>query len=278
MNPLLSVSEVNADGAVSSSPPQGDPGHAVLICLLGPFRVLKAGHPVDVRNGGKWETLLTHMALRLETGMTRESLLALLWPDGNPALATESLNSLMYRLHRCLGDALAGAGPIMHAGGRYRINVAAGVGVDVTQFENLARTGQEYCRIGDFGAAFDAFDRATLIYRGDLSAGSDVHAVMERERLRDVYSTLLSRLAEHHFVRGEYGPSAERALAILTRDPCREDIHRLIMRCYARLGKRAQALRQFRLCASMLSSEFDAVPEPATLALFEQLRLTPSSV
>jgi len=37
-------------------------------------------------------------------------------------------------------------------------------------------------------------------------------------------------------------------------------------------------LRQYRLCESILRSEVDAVPERATLALFEQVRLTPDSV
>jgi hypothetical protein len=50
------------------------------------------------------------------------------------------------------------------------------------------------------------------------------------------------------------------------------------MRCYVRRGERAQALRQFRICESVLRTEFNAPPEPATLALFERVRLTPAEV
>jgi hypothetical protein len=50
------------------------------------------------------------------------------------------------------------------------------------------------------------------------------------------------------------------------------------MRCHVRRGERAQALRQYRLCESVLRSEFETDPEPATKALFEQIRLDPDSV
>lgn len=50
------------------------------------------------------------------------------------------------------------------------------------------------------------------------------------------------------------------------------------MRCYVRQGERAEALRQYRLCESVLRVEFDALPEPATTALFAQIRLDPGSV
>jgi hypothetical protein len=50
------------------------------------------------------------------------------------------------------------------------------------------------------------------------------------------------------------------------------------MRCYVRLGERAQALHQYRLCEAMLRSEFQATPEPATTELFDRIRLAPEHV
>jgi DNA-binding SARP family transcriptional activator len=50
------------------------------------------------------------------------------------------------------------------------------------------------------------------------------------------------------------------------------------MRCHVRRGERSQALRQYRLCQQILRAEFDAAPEPATEALFEQVRLAPSAI
>ncbi len=55
--------------------------------------------------------------------------------------------------------------------------------------------------------------------------------------------------------------------------PCREDAYRMLMRCYIRRGERAAALNLYRRCVDILRAEFDAVPEPTTTALFEQIRL-----
>jgi hypothetical protein len=37
-------------------------------------------------------------------------------------------------------------------------------------------------------------------------------------------------------------------------------------------------LRQYGLCRQILAAEFDAVPEPETVELFELVRLDPTSV
>jgi DNA-binding SARP family transcriptional activator len=102
--------------------------------------------------------------------------------------------------------------------------------------------------------------------------------VVERERLRVRYLTLLARLADVHFSQGEYDACLGLAWRLLGHDPCREDAHRLVMQCYTRLGERAHALHQYRLCADILRAEFDAAPEAATLALFDQIRLSPERV
>jgi hypothetical protein len=50
------------------------------------------------------------------------------------------------------------------------------------------------------------------------------------------------------------------------------------MRCYVRLGERARALRQYRICCESLDAEFEAPPEPLTEALFNRIRLDPDCV
>jgi DNA-binding SARP family transcriptional activator len=249
----------------------------VLVCLLGSFRVLRSGKAVAVR-GAKAESLLCHLALRPQNGAPRETLLCALWPNGDPGLAGQSLNSLVYSLHRTLGTGLEGAPPVVHEDGWYRLNTEAGVGVDAVWFDALTAAGERRARGGDHGAAAVYYRRAVRLFRGDLCAGNDAYAVVERERLRARHLTLLARLADRDFRAGDYGACLEGALRLLALDPCREDAHRLVMRCYVRRGERAQAMRQFRVCERILRSEFDAPPEAATLALFEQVRTTPEQV
>lgn len=250
----------------------------ILICLLGNFYVRKRGESVRVSNGGKAEALLSALALQSDYCVSRDGLLGILWPNTHSELAIQSLNSLVYTLHKRLGDAIGGAAPVLHADGYYLLNVEAGVGVDVACFDALAQAGDRQADAGNRSAAAAAYDCALRLYRGDVCAGNDLHAVLERERLRARYLALLTHLADYYFSEGNHSACLDYAQRLLDKDPCREDAHRLIMRCYVRRGERAQALRQYRLCQDILRAEFDAVPEPATTALFDAVRLHPDSV
>jgi LuxR family maltose regulon positive regulatory protein len=259
--------------------PGGDEAHCpILICLLGNFLLLKAGQPIVLRNGGKTKALLGHLGLEQEHGLPRDTLLQLLWPMGDTALASQSLHSLVYSLHKLVGDALDGAAPVYHDEGGYRLNLAAGVGVDVTRFDALIKAGDQQARTGDLATASQTYRGAVELYRGDLCLDTDVQTRVERERLRTRYLTLLAQLADYHYSAGEYTASLEYAWRLLGRDPCREDARRLVMQCHVRQGQRAEALHQYRVCVATLRLEFDAAPETATTTLFEQIRLDPGSI
>jgi DNA-binding SARP family transcriptional activator len=249
----------------------------VLVCLLGPFGLFKNGSPVALRGGGRTEALFSTLALRHGKGVPRDVVLAEVWPEADPSLAGQALNTLVHNLHKLLGDALRGASPVQHIQGAYRLNLEAGVAVDTVCFEELAGAGDSQART-DPSSAMAAYQQAISLYRGDLHVGDAQQSLIERERLRARYLTLLARLASHYYNERDIDTCLQLALQLLEHDPCREDAHRLVMRCHVLRGERAQALRQYRLCEQILRSEFDVAPEPATLALFEKIRLDPTSI
>ena len=249
----------------------------VLICLLGPFRVLQAGRPVPMR-GGKTEALLCHLALRYASGSPRAVLLATLWPDSDATLAGEALRGRVKSLHTLLRAALGGAAPVLQVDGGLRLNAAAGVSVDIAHFDALATTGDQQTRAGDTVAAAAAYQHAVHLYRGDLCVAPDLHAAVERERLRARYLSLLASLAMYAYAAGDDAACLAYAQRLLAHDPCREDAHRLVMRCHVRRGERAQALHHYGVCVDILRAAYATTPEPATVALFEQVRRDPGSV
>jgi len=250
----------------------------ILICLLGYFRVLKVGRPVRVRNGGKIHALLATLSVRRGYRASRDVLLEALWPSGDEALSRQSLNTLVHGLHKQFGDAISGAAPVLHTDGYYRLNTEAGVGVDVACFDTLAGRGERQARLGNVAGAATAYRQALGLYRGDLCVATDSHSVVERERVRTRYLTLLAQVADYHYLAQNYDACLSATLELLAADPCREDGHRLAMRCHVRRGERAQALRQYRLCVAILRAEFAAAPEPATTALFDHVRTDPDSI
>jgi DNA-binding SARP family transcriptional activator len=158
------------------------------------------------------------------------------------------------------------------------LNTAGGLRVDIVEFESALEAAETLGTDGRTAAAIDSYRTALMLYTGDLGGGSDVTHLLERERLRARFLTALSRLADHYFVLGDYERSLASALELLHSDPCREDAHRVAMRCYVRTGARAQALRQYRVCTTVLALEFDAVPEPATVALYDLVRADPRRI
>lgn len=247
----------------------------VRICLMGGFRILTQGEPRIVRAGGKAELLLTSLALRHPSGVRRDALVNVLWPNADADLASQSLRTQLYGLHKLLGAALHDAPPVLHQGDNYRLNFEAGVEVDVHAFDDLLRAADVEARRGERPTAATLYDRAMDLYQGDLCGGSDVFGLIERERIRVQYLNALAWMAEYHFEADRVTETLRCALTVLANEPCREDAHRLVMRCYVRQGQRAQALRQYQLCLAILWREFETAPEWRTTQLFEQIRLAP---
>jgi DNA-binding SARP family transcriptional activator len=55
-------------------------------------------------------------------------------------------------------------------------------------------------------------------------------------------------------------------------DPCREDAHRLLMRCYASQGRVYQAVRQYEFCCRMLKGTLEVEPASETTRLYRVIR------
>jgi DNA-binding SARP family transcriptional activator len=253
-------------------------GAGVFIRLLGSFQILKMGQPISLRSGGKAEQFLSCLALHPRVGVHRATLVEQVWPDTPLTPASQCLNTLMHSLKAQLADALAGQPPIVHMQNRYMLNLPGGVRVDVLEFESAVSAGHRLMSQGSTAAAIEAYEGAAALYGGDLAAGSDISNLLERERLRVGCLTTLGRLADAHFELANYEHALDSAFRLLAVDPCREDAHRMVMRAHVRLGARAQALRQYHLCRSILQDEFDAVPEPATEQLFNLIRIDPGQV
>jgi DNA-binding SARP family transcriptional activator len=256
----------------------GDRPWPIMICLLGNFRLLVNGEALPIQAGSKSELFLTHLGLEFGRRVSREQLAQAIWPEREPALAAHSLRTLAYRIQKLLGTALQGTSPVLYEDRYYRLNIAAGIGVDIACFDALVTAGDQLIRVGDTEAALQAYRRAASLYRGELALAADVQMVVERERLLARYLTLLAQLADHYYQVGNYDECLAYLWRLLAREPGREDAHRQVMRCYVRRGERVMALHQYQVCVDILAAEYSVGPEQATIALTEQVRDCPESI
>ena len=90
--------------------------------------------------GAKAEALLCHLGRQHDRLVARDAILETVWPGHDPALAGQSLNSLIYT-RKSLGD--ESGDTVVHHDGGYRLN-DAGVGVDLAYFEELIQVGDGY--------------------------------------------------------------------------------------------------------------------------------------
>lgn len=250
----------------------------VVIAILGSVRLFLSGNPVPLVPESKSAHLLTCLALANQHRLPRAHILETIWPESDPALAGQALNSLNHQLNKTSAKYLNGAGLIVHETGYYRLNTPDRVWIDIDHFAEWSETGRRLLSTNDVNAGVNYCEQALALYHGDLCGDASIQTVIERERLRAAFLDLLVRLADHHYSHGDPGKALQYIQRVLAHEPCREDAHRQAMRCYVRLGQRAQALRHYRLCCQALAAEFDVEPEPATVALYEQIRLDPASV
>lgn len=242
------------------------------VCLLGRVRLLHYRQPVELTD--KAAALLYLLARRNHTGVERDVILAALWPEKDPRLASRSLNTLVWSVRRRLQPFLRSEHLICYSNGVYWLNTKVGIAIDVERFDALVDGGDMQARLGNTEAAAQLYQRAAAVYEGDLHLGTetDADAIIERERLRARLQALLVQLAEWSFERRDISSCMAAVQRVLASDPYREDMHRLLMRCHLALGQRSQALRQYHICMELLNAEYNAEPEPATTELFDQAR------
>ena len=120
-----------------------------------------------------------------------------------------------------------------------------------------------------------------MLYRGDLLDGFVIDEepfeqwlVHERERLRELALDALARLLRHQNSLEATEAATQTARRLLTLDPLREAVHRVLMRLHVRAGRREAALRQYEICIGLLRRELQLGPEPETRQLYEEILRT----
>jgi DNA-binding SARP family transcriptional activator len=265
----MSVLTATYDKAYEKTQPHS-PSVPVFICLLGPFRLFKQGDLL-FNNSQKAELLLSTLALQPKRVATRAFLLDTLWPDTDPGVSGPLLRGLLCKLRQAFNGVLGGQPLVMREDDRFRLNLSAGVGIDVTEFETAVLRGDQAQRTRDDVKTERHYAHALELYRGDLLAHSFMEAEIERERLRGLYLRALSYLTQDRFRKGDYVTCLNYAYQMLISNPLHEEAHRTAMRCYVRRNERGEALRQFQLCRNMLRTELNIMPERETLTLYQQI-------
>jgi adenylate cyclase len=217
--------------------------------------------------------LLTYLILE-KRPIRRDSLATLLWPE-------QSQSSARAGLRRALFDLRERLGPDWFEVDRERVQIraCAELWVDVWTFQAVLGEMSEEILLREDAPAV-RFTDAIALYRDDLLAGFSLRDTPAFEDWRffaaeDLRQQLIGALkiqVAFYAGRGEVETALSLARRWLASDPLDEEAHRLLMQLYASTGNRVAALRQYNHCITLIQQELGAPPDPATVALHEQIQ------
>jgi DNA-binding SARP family transcriptional activator len=274
--PLYLELEDQACASGATAEPAAPAAHdrpLLTVHLLGQLKVRLDEVPVDDWPSGRGRSLFKYLVTHRDPWPRREVLMDRFWPDAPPGAARNSLNVAVHGLRRAFRASAAGPVVVLE-GGAYQLDGRIRLWLDVDEFELHAAAGRRLEAAGEPAGAVAAYERALAIYQGDFLADDPYEdwPVLAREQLLLTYLDVLDRLSGLAFGQHQYGACVALCRQLLARDPCREDAHRRLMRCYSRQGQPHLALRQYQACTDDLHQELGVDPEPATAELARQLR------
>jgi DNA-binding SARP family transcriptional activator len=248
---------------------------SLCISLFGQFRVhcgqqvLTPGYP------RRLQELFAYLLLHRDHAHPRENLASLLWSDCATAQSKKYLRQALWQLQtvidaQCEPDSRR---LLLVDAERVRLNPDADLWLDVAVFERACSRTRDIAGHMLDSTQVGAVREAVGLYRGELLEGwFQDWCLYERERLQNLYLTMLDKLMAHCEACGEYESGLAHGARVLRYDGARERTHRRLMRLHYLAGDRTAALRQYDRCAAVLRSDLAVKPTARTVQLYEQIR------
>jgi Tol biopolymer transport system component/DNA-binding SARP family transcriptional activator len=204
--------------------------------------------------------ILALLASAGEQGLTRDKVLAYLWPDAEEERSRRMLNQALYALRQDLGsdDVFLGTREL-----RFNPDL---VSSDVAEFEEaLSRGKLEDAAARYAGPFLDGF-------RLPGAPEFDRWAEEERAGLAGSYAESLAKLARRSEDLGDWAQAVEWWRRAAAQDPLNGRVALRLMRALVAANDRNGALRHARVYEALVEQELDLPPDREVVAYAEQLR------
>ena len=248
----------------------GDLDQQLRLWLLGGFRVAVGPREIDPAQWRlrKVRSLMKLLALAPGHRLHREQAIEALWPNLAPEAASNNLRKALHVARRILAPTatVSGSSYLRLQDDVLVLAPDAHLWIDAEAFERGAADAR---RRGDPAA----YQTALESYGGELLPEDRYEdwTISRRETLRQDYLSLLGELAAVYERRREYASAIEIQQQLLAQDAGREEAHRSLMRLYAVIGRRQQALRQYQMLRDAVGGELDAEPDAESQHLYQEI-------
>jgi DNA-binding SARP family transcriptional activator len=240
----------------------------VRVHVLGGCAV-SAGAGRTLALAGPYRAVIGYVLAHRNRSVQRDELAGCVWAESDGAHARRCLSTTIWRMRKTLPD----APPLLTLeGDSLSFNWRAPAWVDAVAMElrllPFRRRQPESLGMPDLRR----IERAVRLYRGDFLAGiDDEWALIERQRLRNLYVDALYGLTLGHAAHLNWQEAVAAGRHLTAEEPLREDVHRLLMQGYVALGNRAKSIAQYQACERRLRDEIGVPPMPETVALYREI-------
>ncbi len=229
-------------------------GGAALVSAAGPL----TGRAVQRRR----LALAALLAVARDRGMSRDKLLAYLWPESDAERGRALLSDSVYRINQALErEAIVAVGD--------GLRLSAELPSDVAQFEDAIARGDPEAAVALYAGPF--LDGFFVQESAELERWIEG----ERRRLGDEYAGALERLAERVEREGDWASAVRWWRRLAAHDPFSSRVALRLMQALERSGDRPAAIQHAGLHGRMLEQELGTRPDPEVTALARQLLTAP---
>jgi TolB-like protein/DNA-binding SARP family transcriptional activator/tetratricopeptide (TPR) repeat protein len=236
------------------------------IYLVGAMRAVAPGGVDFLPRGRKTRGLLACLCLSEGDRVSRNRLAGLLWDRSADAQARMSLRQSLSELNGIVNRYVPGLVEI----GRDSVRIDLGK----CWVDALALLGASTDSTSDSSNLIQLYSERILEDLDGITPTFDQWLEAERtrfeDRVREILEAELERLSEQN-AKAEVRAAAARRL--INFEPTHEGAVRSLMKAFAEMGDRAQAIREFERCRQALLSMLDLPPSKETIAVYEAIRL-----
>jgi TolB-like protein/DNA-binding SARP family transcriptional activator len=234
--------------------------------MVGTMRAVAPGGADFLPRGRKTRGLLACLCLAQGERVSRSRLVGLLWDRSAEAQARMSLRQSLSELNGTVNRHVSGLAEI----GRDSVRI------DVRKcwVDALAILEASADATADTSNLVQPYSERLLEDLDGITPSFDHWLAAERtrfeDRVRKLLEAALDRLSEQN-AKPEVRAAAARRL--INFEPTHEGAVRSLMKAFAQMGDRAQAIREFERCRQALLSVLDLPPSKETTALYEAIRI-----
>lgn len=241
------------------------------------FRVFRGESLIEEKEWIRHQPKLLLKAI-LSRGMTaipKEILIEDLWPEEKTRQGENNLKTTLQRLRMSLEPDLSNEfkSSYVHLHDNQIVLDHELCQVDLNQFLNLIKKGEELEKRGEEKKALSFYTEALEIYKGDFLK-EDLYspwAENKREELRNKYIEILQRIAHLHDRQGSFKKATECYKKVIQADPLLEESYQKLMTLYSSKGLYNEALKTYEACNKVLKKELKANPDAMTDAIYNKI-------